>query len=158
MLQVKRERDYYREKSMTLATFIRVLGFTFTAIFSIGALLGGTMTMYGAVATRTREIGMLRALGFVPSHICTVFLIESLIIGATAGALALAGGAALQFVTLSTMNFSTFAEVAFRLTLTPPSAAATLGFSLLISLLGGLPPAIQAARIPLVTALQAPGR
>lgn len=158
MLQVKRERDYYREKSVTLATFIRVLGFTFTTIFSIGALLGGTMTMYGSVAARTREIGMLRALGFVPTSICFVFLMESLIIGATAGALALAGGAALQFVTLSTMNFSTFAEVAFRLTLTPASAAATLGFSLFISLLGGLPPAIRAAHIPTVAALQAPGR
>ncbi len=158
MLQVKRERDYYREKSVTLATFIRVLGFTFTAIFSIGALLGGTMTMYGAVAARTREIGMLRTLGFVPSSICFVFLMESLVIGATAGALALVGGAALQFVILSTMNFSTFAEVAFRLTLTPASAAATLGFSLFISLLGGLPPAIRAAHIPTVAALQAPGR
>ncbi|MCP9473533.1 MAG: ABC transporter permease [Nitrospira sp.] len=158
MLQVKRERDYYREKSFTLATFIRVLGFTFTTIFSIGALLGGTMTMYGAVAARTREIGTLRALGFVPVHVCFVFLIESLTIGAAAGGLALCGGAALQFVTLSTMNFSTFAEVAFRLILTPPSAAATLGFSLLISLLGGLPPAIRAAHIPTVAALQAPGQ
>lgn len=158
LLQVKPERDYYREKSLTMATFIRVLGFTFTLIFALGAILGGTMTMYGMVASRTREIGMLRALGFSPYNILTVFVFESLLIGATAGLLAIGGGTALQFVTLSTMNFSTFSELAFGLTLTPDAALTTLAFAMVISMLGGLPPAIQAARLPVTTALQAPGR
>jgi putative ABC transport system permease protein len=158
LLQVKRERDYYREKSLTMATFIRLLGFTFTFIFAIGAVLGGTMTMYGAVASRTREIGMLRALGFRPRQILSALLFESLTLGALAGLLAIAGGMALQFVTLSTMNFSTFSEIAFRLTLTPASTLLTMGFALGISMLGGIPPAIRAARLSVAAALRAPGR
>jgi ABC-type lipoprotein release transport system permease subunit len=154
LLQVKHERDYYREKSVTMATFIRILGFTFTLIFAFGAILAGTMTMYGAVASRTREIGMLRALGFRPRQILAVFLFESLVLGALAGLLAIGGGTALQFVTLSTMNFSTFSELAFRLTLTPASALSTMGFALLISLLGGVPPAIRAARHTITIALR----
>jgi len=158
LFQVKHERDYYREKSLTMATFIRILGLTFTLIFALGAILGGTMTMYGVVASRTREIGMLRALGFSRSKILTVFLFESLLIGATAGTLAIGGGTALQFVTLSTMNWGTFSELAFRLTLTPVAALTTMAFALTISMLGGIPPAIRAARLPVTNALQAPGR
>lgn len=157
-LQVKHERDYYREKSVTMTTFIRLLGFTFTLIFAFGAILGGTMTMYGAVASRTKEIGMLRALGFRPRQIFTVFLLESFTLGALAGLLAIGGGTALQFVTLSTMNFSTFSELAFRLTLTPASALGTLGFALSISMVGGIPPAIRAARLSVTAALHTPGR
>lgn len=158
LLQVKRERDYYQEKSVAMATFIRLLGFTFTLIFAFGAILGGTMTMYGAVASRTREIGMLRALGFPRRQILAVFLLESLMLGAFAGLLAIGGGTALQFVTLSTMNFSTFSELAFRLTLTPASALITMAFALGISIVGGIPPAIRAARLPVTAALRAPGR
>lgn len=158
MLQVKRERDYYREKSVMMATFIRLLGLTFTFIFAVGAILGGTMTMYGAVASRTREIGMLRALGFPRRQILIVFLLESLLLGALAGLFAIGGGTALQFVTLSTMNFSTFSELAFRLTLTPASAMTTMAFALIISLVGGIPPAIRAARLSVATALRAPGQ
>jgi ABC-type antimicrobial peptide transport system permease subunit len=75
-----------------------------------------------------------------------------------AGLLAIVGGTALQFVTLSTMNFSTFSELAFRLTLTPASALATMGFALGISMVGGIPPAIRAARLPVTAALRAPVR
>lgn len=158
LLQVKRERDYYREKSITMATFIRLLGLTFTGIFAFGAMLGGTMTMYGAVASRTREIGMLRALGFSSATILASFLCESLLIGALSGLLAIGGGTVLQFVTLSTMNFSTFSELAFRLTLTPVSLLLTMTFALGISLLGGIPPALRAARLPMTSALRAPGQ
>jgi ABC-type lipoprotein release transport system permease subunit len=157
LLQVKRERDYYREKSVTMATFIRLLGFTFTFIFAVGAVLGGTMTMYGAVASRTREIGMLRALGFSRWKILAVFLVESLLLGALAGTLAILGGTGLQFVSLSTMNFSTFSEIAFNLALTPASALTAMAFALVISVLGGIPPAVRAARLPVANALHAPG-
>lgn len=157
-LLVKRERDYYREKSVTLATFIRLLGLTFTVIFSFAAVLGGTMTMYGAVAARTREIGILRSLGYSPSRIFKMFLAESLLFGGAAGSLAIGVGLLLQCATLSTMNFSTFSEVAFRLVLTPRSALLAVGFALCIGLLGGLPPALRAARLPVTGALNTVGR
>lgn len=115
------------------------------------------MTMYGAVASRTREIGMLRALGFPRQQILAMFLFESLLLGTLAGLFASGGGTALQFVTLSTMNFSTFSELAFRLTLTPASALSTMGFALVISMVGGIPLAIRAARLPVTAALRAPG-
>lgn len=158
LLQVKRERDYYREKSVTIATFIRLLGLTVTSIFAVGATLAGTMTMYGAVASRIGEIGMLRVLGFTRRNILAVFLFESVLLGALAGLLAIGGGAALQFITLSTMNWGTFSELAFRLTLTPASILITLHFAIAISLLGGLPPAYRAARITVTSALRSPGR
>src|SRR5262249_55467915 len=116
------------------------------------------MTMYGMVASRTREIGMLRALGFPRYTILSMFLFESLLIGATAGMLAIGGGTVLQFVTLSTMNWGTFSEIAFSLALTPGAALATLAFALVISMVGGIPPAIRAARLPVSIALRAPGR
>ncbi|MGE3153531.1 MAG: ABC transporter permease [Nitrospiraceae bacterium] len=158
MLQVKREREYYREKSLTMAMFIRFLGLTFTFIFALGAILGGTMTMYGSVAARTREIGMLRALGFSRYRILATFLFESLLLGGLAGSLAIAGGLGLQFVTLSTMNWSTFSELTFRLTLTPASIVITLCFAIAIGMLGGIPPALRAARVMVTAALHAPGR
>jgi ABC-type antimicrobial peptide transport system permease subunit len=101
---------------------------------------------------------MLRALGFPRFKILTVFLFESVLIGASAGLLAVGGGTALQFVTLSTMNWSTFSELAFRLTLTPESTFTTLVFSLGISILGGIPPAVRAAQVSVTAALHAPGR
>ncbi|MFO0774370.1 MAG: ABC transporter permease [Nitrospiraceae bacterium] len=157
-LLVKRERDYYREKSVTLATFIRVLGLTFTGIFSLGAVLAGTTALYGAVAARTREIGVLRALGFGPPRILAVFLTEAVAIGLSAGLIAILAGSALQAVTVSTMNFSTFSEVAFRLTLTPRTATIALLFAVAIALAGGLAPAVRAARMRVTAALTAPGR
>jgi len=158
LLQVKRERDYYREKSVTMATFIRLIGLTVTFVFSLGAILGGAMTMYGAVASRIGEIGMLRTLGFTRRTTLAAFLFESVLLGTVAGVLAIGSGTALQFITLSTMNWSTFSELAFRLTLTPASALLTMCFAIAISLLGGLPPACRAAKITITSALRAQGR
>ncbi len=158
LLQVKRERDYYREKTASMTMFIRLLGLTFTLIFAIAAALGGAMTMYGTVASRAREIGMLRALGFSRRSILAVFVFEALLLGTVAGLFSIALGVALQYVTVSTMNWSTFSELAFHLTLTPAAALATMAFACIVSLLGGLPPAVQAARLSVTGALRSATR
>src|SRR5438270_834469 len=83
------------------------------------AVIAAMITMYASVASRTAEIGTLRALGFSRTAILTAFLAESLLLGLLGGVLGLAGAAFMQALSISTTNFQTFAEVAFRFVLTP---------------------------------------
>ena len=70
----KSEKQFFEEQSEMMATFIRVLGLFITAIFSTGSIIGAMITMYGSVASRTTEIGTLRALGFLRRSILVAFL------------------------------------------------------------------------------------
>lgn len=151
-LQIKGERDYYAEKS-GMADFIRVLGLVFTLIFSIGSILGATITMYGSVVNRISEIGTLRTLGFRPAHIVTAFLAESLCMSAAGWLLGIAGAALLQFVTVSTTNWATMSELAFGFSLSPRIALYGLLFALGMGALGGVLPALRASRLQVVEAL-----
>ena len=153
-LEVWRERDYYRSQSEMLATFLRVLGVSLTVIFSLGATVGAMVTMYAAVAGRTAEIATLRALGFGRGTVLLAFLSESLALGLAGGAAGLGAAALLQWVRVSTTNFQTFSELAFRFAFTPGVAGQALAFALVMGLLGGLLPALRAAQMPLVEALR----
>ncbi len=153
-LEAWRENEFYRKQSEMLATFLRILGISLTVIFSIGAVVGAMITMYAAVAGRVGEIGTLRALGFTRTTILAAFLLEALLLGLTGGVVGLALAAVLQLVTVSTTNFQTFAELAFRFALTPRTVVQALGFALIMGLAGGLPPAIRAARMQLTEALR----
>ena len=153
-LKPNRERDYYEGQSETTGTLIRVFAIFVTAILSIGAVFGAVNTMYAAVAYRTREIGTLRALGFSRLRIVTAFLAESV-------ALALVGGVvgciiALPVHGLSTgaMNMTSFSELAFKFRITPALLAGGLLFSAVMGAVGGLLPALRAARIPVARALR----
>ena len=154
-LEAKRERDFYAAQSETLSRFISYLGTSISAIFSIGAIIGAMITMYASVASRTAEIGTLRALGFSRASILTAFLIESLLLGLVGGLAGLAAAAFMQAVSISTMNFQTFAELAFGFTMTPGIALASLAFALGMGFLGGFLPAARAARLRIVDALRA---
>jgi putative ABC transport system permease protein len=153
-LEVKREVAYYREQSELTATFLRILGTALTLIFSVGAVVGAMITMYAAVANRTAEIGTLRALGFQRRAILTAFLVESLLLGGVGGAGGLGLASLLQTVTVSTTNFQTFAELAFRFRLSPAIMLEGMLFALLMGLAGGLLPAVRAARMNIVEALR----
>jgi ABC-type antimicrobial peptide transport system permease subunit len=107
------------------------------------------------VASRTAEIGTLRALGFSRSAILAAFLTEALLLGLVGGVAGLAAAAAMQVVSISTTNFQTFAELAFRFTLTPGIVASSLAFALLMGFVGGFLPAARAARLKIVDALRA---
>ncbi|MBE0595663.1 MAG: ABC transporter permease, partial [Desulfuromonadales bacterium] len=154
-LEAKGEIRFYADQSETLATFLRILGLTLTVVFSLGAVLGAMITMYAAVAGRTVEIGTLRALGFRRSAILAAFLSESLLLGLLGGVVGLVPAAALQLLTLSTMNWQTFAELAFGFDLTVGIALQSLAFALVMGLAGGLLPSLRAARMEIVEALRA---
>ena len=153
-LEAYLEPDYYRKQSEMMATFLRILGLSLTLIFSFGAVVGAMITMYAAVANRTTEIGTLRALGFQRSNILLAFLLESLFLGFLGGMLGLLCASVLQLISVSTTNFQTFSELAFSFVLTPRIIMQALAFALIMGLLGGILPAIRAARMNLVEALR----
>jgi putative ABC transport system permease protein len=154
-LEAKRETRFYADQSEALSKFINYLGTTISLIFSIGAIIGAMITMYASVASRTAEIGTLRALGFSRGSILAAFLGESLLLGLLGGVIGLAAAAFMQTLSISTTNFQTFAEVAFRFVLTPGIVAAALLFALAMGFVGGFLPAARAARLKIVDALRA---
>jgi len=154
-LEAKRETRFYADQSEALSKFINYLGTTISLIFSIGAIIGAMITMYASVASRTAEIGTLRALGFSRGSILTAFLGESLLLGLLGGVMGLAAAALMQTLSISTTNFQTFAEVAFRFVLTPGIVGAALLFALAMGFVGGFLPAARAARLKIVDALRA---
>lgn len=152
---VEREKQYYAKQSQMMATFIRVLGIFVTVIFSLGAMIGAMITMYASVANRTTEIGTMRALGFPRRSILGAFLFESLLLASIGGGIGILLASFLQFVTVSTTNFATFSELAFRFILSPAIVIESLIFSLTMGLFGGFLPAVSASRQKIVEAFRA---
>jgi len=154
-LDVKQEPLFYEEQSKQLSTFISILGITLSVIFSIGAMIGAMITMYAAVASRTGEIGTLRALGFRRSSILAAFLLESILLALVGGALGLALAAGLQAFTITTMNWQSFSQLAFGFHLTPSVVLSAMTFSIFMGLVGGFLPSVRAARLEIVDSLRA---
>jgi putative ABC transport system permease protein len=153
-LQPQREPDYYAAQSVAMTTVIRVFGTFVTLILSIGAMFGAMNTMYAAVAYRTREIGTLRALGFSRVRIVTAFLAESVALALIGGIIGSLLALPVHGMSTGTTNFSSFSEVAFKFRITPALLVAGIIFSAVMGALGGLLPAIRAARIPVARALR----
>ncbi len=153
-LEVKRERKYYSEQSEVMASFLKILGLAITIIFSLGAMIGAMVTMYGSVANRVTEIGTLRVLGFRRGNILIAFLMESIFISLIGGIIGLVAASFMQFITISTMNWQTFSELAFTFTLTPRIAIQSMIFALVMGIIGGFLPAVRASRIDIISALR----
>jgi ABC-type antimicrobial peptide transport system permease subunit len=154
-LDVKRERTFYEEQSQALSNFIRYLGITLSVIFSIGAMIGAMITMYAAVANRVGEIGTLRALGYRRSAVLAAFLFEAVLLGAIGGIVGVALASFMQLVRISTLNWQSFAELAFSFALTPQIALTSFVFAVFMGVVGGFLPAVRAARLNIVDALRA---
>ncbi|SEN27967.1 ABC-type transport system, involved in lipoprotein release, permease component [Duganella sp. CF517] len=154
-LDAKREQTFYADQSKALSTFISVLGLILSVIFSIGAMIGATITMYASVANRVGEIGTLRALGFQRRSILAAFLTESMLLAVVGGMLGLGCASLMQFISFSTTNFQSFSELAFGFRLTADIVVKTLVFSLVMGFVGGVLPALRAARMKIVDALRA---
>jgi len=148
------ERDYYEGQSETTGTLLRVFATFVTVILSIGAIFGAVNTMYAAVAYRTREIGTLRALGFSPLRIVTAFLAESIALALVGGVIGCIVALPVHGLSTGAMNMTSFSELAFKFRITPGLLAGGLVFSAVMGAVGGLLPAIRAARIPVARALR----
>jgi ABC-type antimicrobial peptide transport system permease subunit len=153
-LEAKRETRYYLDQSEAMARFLHILGLTLTIVFSLGAMIGAMITMYAAVANRTTEIGTLRALGFEKFSILMAFILESLFLGLIGGLVGIVSASFMQLITISTMNWSTFSELAFSFALTGEIVWKSLVFSLIMGFVGGVLPAFRAARMNIVDALR----
>ncbi len=154
-VQVRRETEYYAAQSRALSGLIQGVGFGIAALMGIGAVFGAILTMYTAVSTRSREIATLRALGFNTTSVVVSVLVESLALAAIGGALGgVAAYLAFNGYQTSTMNFQTFSQVAFAFEVTPQLLVMGLVYALLMGLVGGLFPAIRAARLPIPSALR----
>ena len=153
-LEAKREIQYYADQSELMTKFLRILGISLTMIFSIGAMIGAMITMYAAVANRTSEIGTLRALGFQRTNILIAFLVESMMMSCVGGFIGLFFASFMQFLTISTVNWQTFSELAFSFTLTGDIVSQSFMFSLGMGFLGGVLPAFRASKMNIVDALR----
>ncbi len=154
-VQIKKENEYYEGQSRAMTTLIGTIGYGIAALMGIGAIFGAVLTMYTAVESRTREIATLRALGFNTLSVVISVLGESLALGALGGII---GGGAAYFAfngyQAATMNWQTFSQVAFAFKVTPELLMTGLVYSLAMGLIGGLLPAIRAARMPISSALR----
>lgn len=154
-VDVSREVDYYEKQSHLLSTLIMVFGSLVAAVMGIGAIFGSLNTMYSAVAERTHEIATMRALGFGTTSVVTSFVIEALLISFVGGIFGCLAVLPLNGLTTGAMNWQTLAHVAFAFRVTPDLLLGGIAFALIMGILGGLPPAISAARRPIASALRA---
>lgn len=147
--------EFFAEQSVMMTEFVTGVGVTIAALMALGALFAALNTMYGAVSARTREIATLRALGFGAGPIITSVLAESILIALAGGALG-AGAAWLAFdgYQASTINWQTFSQVTFAFAVTPELLVQAIVWSIVLGLLGGVFPAIRAARLPIAAALR----
>jgi len=154
-VKVLRQTDYYAEQSTAVTKLITTLGFLIASLMAIGAVFGALNTMYSAVSTRTREIATLRALGFGSGAVVVSVMIESVALDLLGGAL----GATLAYLAFNgfqtaTMNFQSFSQVTFAFQVTPQLLIQGILWATVIGLVGGLFPALRAARLPIAAALR----
>ena len=149
-----RERDYYDKQSEGTSMFVTGLGFAVAFFFSLGAMIGAMITMYAAVSQREREIGTLQALGFSRLAILISFLFESVCLALLGGAVGGLASLAMGLVRLSMMNFATWQEISFSFDPTGPIIVGSVLAGAVMGILGGILPAIRAARTSPVQAMR----
>jgi len=154
-VKVLRQSDYYAAQSTIVSNLIHKLGTVIAGLMAVGAVFGALNTMYTAVAARRREIATLRALGFGGAPVVISVLIESLLLAGVGGVI----GAAVAYycfdgLRAATLNWNSLSQVAFAFAVTPGLLVQGIGWALAIGLIGGLFPAVRAARLPIARALQ----
>ena len=154
-LQVLKEAQFYEKQSEGSSIFITAMGTVIAVFFSVGAMLGAMITMHAAVAHRQREIGALRALGFSRRSILFSFLLESVLLALVGGLLGAAASFAMGLVRFSMLNFASWSEIVFTFEPTVGIVVGGMLFAGAMGLLGGLLPAIRAARVSPVEAMRA---
>ncbi|NUQ72785.1 MAG: ABC transporter permease [Polyangiaceae bacterium] len=153
-LEAMRESVYYEKQSEDTRQFVTYFGVVIAVLFSAGAMIGAMITMYAAVSQRRREVGTLRALGFSRTSILMSFVLEAVLLALAGGAVGALGATAMSFVKFSMMNFATFSEIVFTFDPTPSILGTSLLFGGAMGLVGGLLPAIRAARTSPIEAMR----
>jgi putative ABC transport system permease protein len=147
--------DYFGKQSEGMTKVIRAMGLAVGAIMAIGAMFGALNTMFAAVAARAREIATLRAIGFSGLPVVVAVMLETMLLALVGG---LIGGAIAWLVfngySASTMAGGSVGQLAFQLHVTPELLWTGLKWALAIGFIGGLFPAVRAARLPVTTALR----
>ncbi|GMU42854.1 MAG: ABC transporter permease [Xanthomonadales bacterium] len=154
-LEVKGQQAYFSEQTASTSQGVRLLGTAVAVIMCLGAIFAALNTMYASVSTRTREIATLRAIGFGPLPVVASVLVESMLLALAGGLI----GALLAYVlfngmTVSTLGGQTFTQLVFDFRVSPALVASGLKLALMIGFLGGLLPALRAARMPVTVALR----
>ncbi len=154
-VRVVREAEFYDSQAQMLTTLITGIGTVIAILMGLGAVFGALNTMYNAVSTRTREIATLRALGFRSGPVVFSVLFESLLL-ALAGGVIGGGLAYLAFdgFRAATINWTSFSQIAFAFDVTPGLMLQGVAYAAILGLVGGLFPAIRAARLPISAALR----
>jgi putative ABC transport system permease protein len=154
-LDVDTTQHYYSRQSENLTQFLRILGIVIGSIMAIGAVFGALNTMYAAVAGRAREIATMRAIGFRGLPVVVAVMLETMLLALIGG---LVGGAVAWLIfngyTAATLG-SNFSQVMFQFKVSPELLWNGLKWALGIGLVGGLFPALRAARLPVTEALRA---
>jgi putative ABC transport system permease protein len=145
-LQALRETVFYERQSEGVAAFVGGIGSVVSFFFALGAMIGAAITMYAAVSNRQREIGTLRALGFSQASILVSFLLEAVILSVVCGVVGALASQAMGFVRFSMVNMASWSEVVFSFDPNARVMIVALTFAGVMGLLGGLFPAIRAAR------------
>ncbi len=153
-LDAMRENRYYEKQSEMLIGFFTVLGIAIAVFFALGAMIGAMITMYSAVAQRTREIGTLRALGFGKAAILFSFLLEALLLSLVGGAIGALASLGMGFVEFSTINWATWSEIVFTFDTSPDIIIKSILLGAFMGILGGFFPALRAARTNPIEAMR----
>ena len=154
-VNVLTEHEFYAAQSALLSTLVRGAGTVLGLLMGVGAVFGALNTMYSAVAVRSTEIATLRALGYGGLPVAVSVVFEALLLGFVGGCL----GAAVAYFAFdglqtSTMNYQSFTQVSFAFSVTPALIITGTAYALVLALIGGLFPAIYAARRPIIAGLR----
>lgn len=155
-VDVSTEKDFGAQQAATISTILKFVAYVVGGIMAIGAVFGALNTMYSAVSTRSREIATLRAIGFGPVPVVISVFVEALLLAFIGGAI----GALLAWVVFNGHSVNTLGggfggQLIFDLAVTPPLIGLGIVWACTIGVVGGLFPAIRAARLPVATALRA---
>jgi len=153
--EVMRQSDYFADQSTAVTKLITTLGYLIASLMAVGAVFGALNTMYSSVSARTREIATLRALGFGSGAVVVSVMLESIALALLGGTI----GAVLSYVAFNgfhtaTMNWQSFSQITFSLAVTPQLLIQGVVWATLIGAIGGLFPALRAARQPIAAALR----
>ncbi len=154
-LRLETEAQFYASQGEQRAALINTFGYGVAFLMAIGAVFAALNTMYTAVSTRTVEIAILRALGFGGVPVVFSVLIEALLLAGLGGII---GGVVVYLLfdgyTASTLNSGTFSQLAFDFAVTPELLRLGISWALVLGIIGGLFPAVRAARLPITSALR----